>query len=86
MRTTVEISDGLFRRAKGRAASEGTSLRAVIEAALSRYLGSSQGKSEYRLEWQTDSGELLPGLNIHDRRELMDLMDSPAEIRRRYGL
>lgn len=38
MKTTVEIDDELFRRAKVRAAQEGTSLRSVFEEALSALL------------------------------------------------
>ncbi len=39
MRTTIEISDELFRQVKKRAADEGTAFRQVVENALRVYLG-----------------------------------------------
>ncbi|MGH3908817.1 MAG: type II toxin-antitoxin system VapB family antitoxin [Pseudonocardiaceae bacterium] len=38
MKTTIEIDDELFRRAKVRAAEQGSSLRSVVEDALRRAL------------------------------------------------
>lgn len=38
MKTTIELSDALARRAKELAASEGTSLRALVEDGLRRVL------------------------------------------------
>jgi metal-responsive CopG/Arc/MetJ family transcriptional regulator len=39
MRTTVEISDELFRRLKRKVADEGVTIRQVVESALRVYLG-----------------------------------------------
>jgi len=38
MKTTVEINESLLRRAKQRAATDGTTLRGIIEQALQRLL------------------------------------------------
>jgi hypothetical protein len=42
MRTTIEISDDLFRQLKRKAADEGTTIRNIVESALRVYLGKSQ--------------------------------------------
>ena len=44
MKTTVEISDALFERARAAAKQQGTSLRALIEAGLSHVLSSPKAK------------------------------------------
>jgi hypothetical protein len=75
MRTTVDIRGELLRQAKKKAASDGTTLREVIEAALTSYLSGKPKKSGYRLRWTTDSGMLLPGVDLEDRDALFDLMD-----------
>lgn len=75
VRTTVDLSDELLRRAKKRAAEERTSLRHVFETALHLYLGGSRKRTQYKLEWRTESGRLLPGVRLDDRDALFDLMD-----------
>ncbi len=75
MRTTVEISDDLLRRAKKRAADEGGPLRRVVEDALRIYLSNRPRPTGYRLRWRTEKGRLLPGVRLEDRESLFDLMD-----------
>ena len=75
MRTTIEISDELFRAAKGRAAEGGTTLRQIVESALRAYLGRTPRKSGYKLRWRTEKGRLQSGVNLDDRDSLFDLMD-----------
>ena len=75
MRTTMDISDELFRQAKKRAADEGIPLRDVVEAALQSYLSRRTKRAGYKLRWRTDRGRLLPGVNLDDRDALFDLMD-----------
>ena len=75
MRTTIEISDELLRQAKKRAADEGTPLRAVVETALRSHLGNRPRREEYNLRWRTEKGRLRPGVRLHDRDALLDLMD-----------
>lgn len=75
MRSTVDLPDELFRRAKRRAADDGVPFRAVLEAALRRYLdGSNAPGSRYRLRWRTEKGKLRPGVRLEDRAALFDLM------------
>ena len=75
MRTTLEINDDLFRRAKRRAADEGAPLRAVVENALRVYLAHKRKSPAYRLQWRTESGALQPGVRLDDRDALFELMD-----------
>ena len=75
MRTTLDISDELLRRAKKRAADEGTALRRVVEAALQFYLGTNARGRPYRLHWNAESGRLRPGVRLDDRDALLDLME-----------
>lgn len=75
MRTTLEINDELFRRAKLRAADERVPLRDVVEAALREYLSGKGRRSGYTLRWTTDKGELLPGVDLEDRDALHDRMN-----------
>ena len=75
MRTTIEIPDELFRKAKKRAADDGASLRDVVAAALRAYLSGKPARGAYRLKWRTERGRLQPGVNLDDRDALFDLMD-----------
>lgn len=75
MRTTMDVSDELLRRAKKKAADAGVPLREVVEAALRSYLSGKPRKTGYRLRWTPDEGELLPGVDLDDRGSLFDLMD-----------
>ena len=78
MRTTIQIGTELLRQAKRRAADEGTTLRAVVEAALRSYLGQRRGRAGYRLSWRTERGTIQPGVRLDDRDALFDLMDGRA--------
>jgi hypothetical protein len=75
MRTTIDISDELFRQAKRKAAEEGIPLREVVDAALRGYLSRRPTRKGYRLRWKTDRGRILPGVDLDDRGSLFDLMD-----------
>ena len=75
MRTTVEISDDLMRRAKRKAADERVPLRDIVEAALRSYLADARDRQTYRLKWRTEHGELMPGVDIFDRSALIDVME-----------
>jgi hypothetical protein len=77
MRTTIDISDELFREAKRRAADDQIPLREVVEAALRRYLsGRPARRGRYRLRWHVERGKQQPGVNLDDRDALFDLMDA----------
>ncbi len=75
VRTTIDINDALLKRAKKRAADEGTTLRALVEGALRRHLSERPPRAGYRLRWRTERGRLLPGARLDDRDALFDLMD-----------
>ncbi len=51
MKTTVEISDALFERAKKLAVEQHQTLKAIIDSALRQYLDSTSpvGKSRFKL-------------------------------------
>jgi hypothetical protein len=55
MRTTLEIPDALFRRAKSAAAAHGIPLRALVSAALAEKLSAT--KTEDKL-WMKSFGKL----------------------------
>jgi len=75
MRTTIDIADELLRLAKKRAADEGLTLRAVVEAALRGYLARRRPSAAYRLRWRTERGRVLPGVDLDDRNALFDILD-----------
>ena len=75
MRTTINLNDELLRSAKRRAATEGTTLRAVVERALRSYLEGGVRKSGYRLHWRPERGRLRSGVRLEDRDALLDLME-----------
>ena len=74
MRTTLDLTDDLFRRAKKKAADEGVALREVVEAALRSYLIGRPRRSTYKLRWRTESGRPQPGIDLDDRDALFDQM------------
>jgi hypothetical protein len=76
MRTTLDLDDALIRKAKNRATDEGTTLTALIEAALRQYLvpAPPPGKT-FRLKLLTKRGRPLPGVNFADRDALYERME-----------
>jgi len=78
MRTTMDITDELFRRAKKRAADDGVPLRNVVEAALRIYLSSRSRRAGYRLNWKTERGRLQPGVDLDDRDSLLERMEGSS--------
>jgi hypothetical protein len=75
MRTTIEFTDELFRQLRKKAADEGSTIRAVVEAALRVYLSGDSKPGSYKLRWRTEKGRLQPGVHLDDRDTLFDLMD-----------
>ncbi len=71
----MDLNDELLRSAKQRAASEGTTLRAVVERALRSHLEGGTRRSGYRLRWRPEHGRLRPGVRLDDRDALFDLME-----------
>jgi hypothetical protein len=76
MRTTLNLDDRLLVAARRRAAADGTTLTAFVEAALAAALAPRSKKTQaYRLRWKTHRGRLLPGVDVADRDSLLDVMD-----------
>ena len=76
MKTTLEIDDRLLERAKRHAAAHGTTLRAVVEEALSARLAPRpQEGARYRFSPPTVRGTSPPALDVADRNALYDLLD-----------
>lgn len=76
MRTTLDLDDGLIRKAKRRAADEGTTLTAVIEDALRQHLAPARPTGKpFRLKLLTKRGRPVPGLDIADRDALYERME-----------
>jgi hypothetical protein len=77
MRTTIELSDEVFRAAKRRAAEEKKTFRDVVEEALRAHLTRSRAKPAYRFTWHTERGVLRPGVDLDDRDALWGVMEEP---------
>ena len=75
MRTSIEISDELWRQLKRKAAYEGVTIRQVVERALRVYLGKQTRRKGYALKWKTERSRILPGVWLDDRDARFDLMD-----------
>ena len=75
MRTTLEISDEVFRQLKRKAADEGTTVRQLVEKALRVYLGRPKTRKAYQLHWRSELGRIMPGVRLDDRDTLFDIMD-----------
>jgi hypothetical protein len=72
MRTTIELSDALLRRAKKLAARRQTTLRALIEEGLRRIL--DEPVPPYRLpDLSYGEGGLAEGLDASDWDRIRDL-------------
>ncbi len=80
MKTTLEIDEGVMRRLKARAASEGTTLSEVVEGALRAYLKEADRPPKELPPLPTwNSGGFL--VDIDDRNALYDAMDED-DVRR----
>ena len=58
MKTTLEIPDALFRRAKSRAAERGQTLKELVTEALQEKLAAGTGKVSAEPEWMQGFGKL----------------------------
>jgi plasmid stability protein len=73
-RTTIAMDDGVFGALRQRAAREGISLKDLVNGLLRKCLAAEQGRS-YRLNWRPVKGKgLQPGVDIDDRKSLLDRM------------
>jgi hypothetical protein len=77
-RTTVRLPDDLLRRAKRKAANEGSSLTALIEEGLRRVLDDRSKTAQARRKLppvSTATGGLMPGIDISDSAALQEMDD-----------
>jgi hypothetical protein len=74
MKTTLDLPDELFVAAKLRAASERTTLRAIVERGLRAQLGSAPRKPRRRpaVKWVTVPGGLPADVDLSDRTAMHD--------------
>lgn len=92
MKTTLELSDELLRRAKQAALDRNTTLRAIVEEALERSLGPAVQNVPFRnVTWPPPSpdGTPPPMLDIDIVAEIRKLRAGPADdpewLARRMG-
>jgi len=60
MKTTIEIPDPLFRRAKAKAAERGQALRVFVAEALQEKLSGRRAPPEVDAPWMRGFGQLRP--------------------------
>lgn len=73
MRTTIDLPDALFRRAKQAAAREGLTLRELVVRALGAHLG-GKGAVPYRFTWPVDHKPWNAALPVHSRAALEEYL------------
>jgi len=86
MRTTLALDDDLYREAKKAALDSGTTVTAVIEAALRECLRRRHGaaKRRTRIPLPTFRGRgLMPGVDLDDSASLLDVMEARHPSARR---
>lgn len=81
MKTTLNLDDELIRRAKRRALDRGTTLTALVEAALRASLEGPPQAKAFTLHVPTVLGESPPRIDPVDRQALHDLMDGEGATR-----
>ncbi len=77
MRTTLDINDVIYRRAKALAAKQGIRLRELIESSLRQTLkeAANPPKEKYKLHWEVVRGTEPPPFDVSDRNALYDFFD-----------
>jgi hypothetical protein len=92
MKTTIDIADDLLRRAKQEALERGTTLRAIIEEALTRALGPSTAQMpELRtVTWPPPEAAAAAPLDAAAIQAALDReragrLDEPAYWDKRFG-
>ena len=77
MRTTLTLNDDVMKLARQKAARENRSLGEVINESLrlGLTLGQHRPAERYVFRLKTVAGRIMPGVDLHDRDKLFDLMD-----------
>jgi hypothetical protein len=81
MKTTLNLDDELIRRGKRLAAERGTTLTALVEAALRAELAGPAKRPPFVLHLPTVRGDRLPSADPADRDALYDLMEGDGTTR-----
>lgn len=75
-RTTIVFDEEIMRRLRLLAAERGLGLSRLIGDLLKSALKQEEsGQQEYRFDWPTTRGRLLPGVDLGDRDRLYDIME-----------
>jgi plasmid stability protein len=81
MRTTMNLDDDLYRRAKAAAAQRGCSVTSIVEEALHLALAAADARPSFAgLPVAPEGGGLQPGVDLHDSRALRALMDEGRPV------
>ncbi|HEX9712572.1 MAG TPA: DUF2191 domain-containing protein [Actinomycetota bacterium] len=75
MKTTLNVEDALFRRAKKVAAERGITLTALVEDALRGHLDGPVSRRKDRFRWIVIDDAELPPVDIADRDALHDFLE-----------
>lgn len=78
MRTTIRISDELYREVKAQAARDGRTVGEVIEDALRAHRQRVRSEATFAPLPAYGGSGVLPGVDIGDNASLRDLMDEDA--------
>ena len=78
MRTTIDIPDQLFRRAKKAAAEQGVALREIMLRALRAHLEQPAAARSYTFDWKVFPGAVRPDLPIDSNAALEELFNPIA--------
>jgi hypothetical protein len=81
MKTTLNLDDELIRRGKRLAAERGTTLTALVEAALRAELAGPAPSPPFVLHLPTVRGDRGPNADPADRDALYDLMEEDGALR-----
>ena len=74
-RTTVRFDDDVLRRLKEKAAREDRTLQDVANELLRQSLEDAERPPDYNFQFVKWKAELLPGVDIFDRKTLFDIME-----------
>jgi hypothetical protein len=76
MRTTLVISDDVYREVKVTAAREGITITAFIERSLRDALDRSRGRAEVRLPALPQTGGTRADVDLRDNAAVRDLLEA----------
>lgn len=88
MRTTLNISDDLYRRIRVRAAEQDATVTSVVEQALTELLEADrraprEKREPFRIRPLGHAWGPLPGVDLHDNSALLDIMEEGVPLEKR---